>query len=275
MGYRFKKIFITALLVLVAPSFLSASETGLNFGMGLMRFDYAEYDDSNIFLDGETGVIPGVILKYKSDHGQQYSEWVGKLYGKTINYDGQTQSGTPLTTKSDAVIFDTHYKMGFHLSRQQDHSAYVGLGFRYWYRNIRPGYDINGDPVAGLLEHYYWFYSVLGYATDFVINDRYNIGFDIRHTLMLNAKMDVDFLGYNNNDNTQVNLGNKSGLRIAIPVKLKTGKRSLTVSPYYEMIDIGRSNNVRVTSNGIPTTWEIYEPRSETRNVGIEVSWLW
>jgi hypothetical protein len=275
MGYRLKKSFITALLVLVAPSFLSASESGLNFGMGLMRFDYAEYDDSNIFLDGETGVIPGVILKYKSDHGQQYSEWVGELYGKTINYDGQTQSGTPLTTKSDAVIFDTHYKMGFHLSRQQDHSAYFGLGFRYWYRNIRPGYDINGNPVAGLLEHYYWFYSVLGYATDFVINDTYNIGLDIRHTLMLNAKMDVDFLGYNNYDNTQVNLGNKSGLRIAIPVKLKTGKRSLTVSPYYEMIDIGRSNNVRVTSNGIPTTSVIYEPRSETRNVGIEVSWLW
>lgn len=263
------------LLVSFAPSFISATENGLNFGLGLMRFDYAEYDDSNTFLDGETGFIPGVVLKYKSDHGQQYSEWVGKLYSNSINYDGQTQGGSPLKTKSGAIIFDTHYKLGFHLSPQQDHRAYLGVGFRYWYRNIRPGYDINGNPVAGLLEHYYWFYSVLGYATDFVINDTYNIGFDIRHTRMLNAKMDVDFLGYNNYDNTQVNLGNRSGWRIAIPVKIKTGRQSLTVSPYYEMIDIGRSNNVRVTSNGIATASVIYEPRSETRNVGIEVSWLW
>jgi hypothetical protein len=276
MGFGKKNTFIALCFVFSWPLYSVATETGLTFGVGLMSFDYAEYDGNNVFLDGETGFIPGVILKYKSDHRQQYSEWVGQLYGNTIDYDGYAQpSNIPLQTKSDAIIFDTNYKVGFHFSSQQNHGAYLGLGFRYWFRNIRSGNDINGNPVAGLLEHYYWYYSMLGYAADFVINDTYNIGFDIRHTHMIDAKMDIDFLGYNNYDNTQVNLGNKSGLRIAVPIRIKTRTRSLTVSPYYEMIDIGRSNDVRVTINGVPTTTLVHEPRSETRNVGVEVSWLW
>jgi hypothetical protein len=72
-----------------------------------------------------------------------------------------------------------------------------------------------------------------------------------------------------------VNLGNESGARFAFPIQIKMHKQRLIVTPYYEIIDIGRSNNVRVSSNGVPTAIVIYEPRSETRNIGIEVSWLW
>lgn len=50
---------------------------------------------------------------------------------------------------------------------------------------------------------------------------------------------------------------------------------SIAVAPFYEIIDIGRSNDVRVTSGGIATTTFIHEPRSETRNMGVEVTWLW
>lgn len=254
---------------------LLADDAELSVGVGLLSFDYAEYDDSHKFLDGETGFIPGVIANYKINHGIYYSEWHARLHGNIIDYDGQTQGGTPLKTKSDALIIDTHYKYGAYQGLQQNHAVYVGLGFRYWMRNIRPGQDINGNPVAGLLEHYYWFYSMLGYTSDFVIKNKYNMGVDIRLTRMMQAKMDVNFLGYKNYDNTQVNLGDRTGLRIALPVTFKNEKQPLTLSVYYEMIDIGRSNNVRVTSNGVPTAIVIYEPRSETRNIGLELTWLW
>jgi len=80
---------------------------------------------------------------------------------------------------------------------------------------------------------------------------------------------------YNNYDDTQVNLGNEFGVRFAIPIKIKIRKHSLIVAPYYEIIDIGKSNTVRVTSGGAATTTFIYEPRSETRNIGINITWVW
>lgn len=277
--YFFNPIFI---FVMVFTQPVIADQASYEFGVALMSFDYAEYRENNAFLDGETGFIPGIIVNRKQHHEGIYSELVGQLYGNTIDYDGQTQSDIPLTTKSDAVIFDTHFKLGIHLSEVENHGVYAGLGYRYWLRNIRSGYDINGNSVAGLFEEYYWFYGILGYTASYVVSENVNVGFDIRYTQMINAKMDINFLGYCDYDNTQVNLGNESGVRFAVPIKIKNRKHTFTVAPYYEMIDIGKSNIIALTRNGSLVDCDlngfndaVFEPRSETRNVGVEVTWLW
>ena len=262
-------------LSIIFSQITMAAKVEYHVGVGLMDFDYAEYDDNNAFLDGETGFIPGVLHKLKIDTGKSYTEFVGNLYANTIQYDGQTQSGTPLKTDSDAFIIDTHVKFGLKLSQARHHGPYLGLGFRYWLRNIHSGRDINGNAVAGLLEQYYWNYALLGYAGNFSVSENFTLGFDLRHTYMFNAKMDVNFLGYKNYDNAQVDLGNRGGLRLSLPIQSKMRKHGLILSPYYEIIDIGKSNSVRVTSDGAPTNTYIHEPRSETRNVGIEVTWTW
>ncbi|MCK4866258.1 MAG: hypothetical protein KAT06_12645 [Gammaproteobacteria bacterium] len=277
MGLR-KKYFINSAVLCfgVMLSHVSIAESAeYHFGTGLLKFDYAEYNDSNVFLDGETGFIPGIVLKRKQHYQRSYTELVGQFHANTIQYNGQTQGGTPLQTESDAIIIDTFFRFGLYFDAARNHSPYVGLGYRYWLRNIHPGYDINGNPVAGLLEQYYWNYLLAGYEGYFSISDNVEMGFDIRSTFMLNGKMDVNFLGYNNYDDTQVNLGNEFGARFAIPIKIKIRKHSLIVVPYYEIIDIGKSNTVRVTSGGAATTTFIYEPRSETRNIGINITWVW
>lgn len=253
-----------------------AQETDVEIGVGLMAFDYAEYDDNNIFLDGETGLIPGVVVRLKT-HKRIYYEWEGSLYYNKIKYDGQTQSGTPVVTDSDAWIMDTHFKFGlnFDPSFEREQKVYAGMGYRYWFRNIQSGQDINGNPVAGLLEEYSWFYGLMGYEVHFDASKNVKVGLDFRLTKMFNAKMDVDFLGFQAYDNTSVDLGNKVGARFAVPVEIKMARSSLFVTPFYEIIDIGKSNSVRITSGGIPTAITIHEPRSETRNAGIEVTWLW
>ena len=263
-------------ILLVAYSHVSfAEKVEFQMGAGLMDFNYTEYDDNDVFLDGETGFIPGLVLKIKLNPQKIYTEFVGKAYANTIEYDGQTQGGTPLKTKSDAVIVDMHFKSGLRFSHARNHGPYAGIGFRYWLRNIRPGRDINGNAVAGLLEQYHWSYGLLGYSGDFHISGNTTLGFDLRHTYMFNGKMDVNFLGYKNYDNTQVDLGNRAGLRFAIPIETKIRTHRLILSPYYEILDIGKSNTVRVTVDGVPTNTAIHEPRSETRNLGIEITWLW
>ena len=268
--------YIVGIFLVQASQSSMAQKSSLEIGAGLMAFDYTEFDDNNVFLDGETGLIPGVIVKLKTNK-RIYYEWEGSLYANEIDYDGQTQGGTPVKTNSDALIIDTHFKIGlnFDPSFDRGQKLYAGMGYRYWYRNILSGRDINGDPVAGLLEEYRWFYSLLGYEVHFDASKDVKVGFDFRLTKMLNAKMDVDFLGFSGYDNTSVKLGNKVGARIAMPIEIKMRHSSLTVAPFYEIIDIGKSNTVRLTSGGSPTNFVIHEPRSETRNAGIEFIWSW
>lgn len=266
---------ILGMIVVFSPS--SSALERFEIGTGLMAFDYAEYKDNNVFLDGETGLIPGIILKLKNTNKRSYSEWVGSVYYNKIKYDGQTQSGTPLVTLSDALVIDTHFKLGENFSSAygREQSLYAGLGYRYWLRNIHSGYDINGNAVAGLLEEYYWYYAHIGYTMHFDAVENIQMGFDFRLTKMFAAKMDIDFLGFNSYDNTSVNLGNKIGARFAMPLEIEMTQSTLLLTPYYEIIDIGKSNNVRVYSDGVATNTVIYEPRSETRNVGIELTWVW
>ena len=266
---------ILLLLVMLFSRTATADRPEFEIGGGVIKFKYTEFNDSGVFLDGETGLIPGVVLKGRFSNTKGFVDIVGNLHGNTIKYDGQTQGGTPLQTKSDAFILDHYVKLGVHTNTARNNSPYIGLGFRYWLRNIRPGYDVNGNSVAGILEHYYWNYLLVGYEGRFSITDNVKIGFDLGYTLMLNGKMDVNFLGYKNYDNAQVNLGNESGGRLSIPIEIKMRRSSLIVTPYYERINIGKSNTVRVTSGGVATATSIYEPRSETRNMGINITWLW
>jgi hypothetical protein len=280
-----KKCFFNNAIFFIAMIFMHASMADpaeYQFGGGLIKFEYTEYDDNNVFLDGETGFIPGIVLKRKQNHRRLYTEIAGQLNGNTIEYDGQTQSGTPLKTDSDAIIMDTHFKLGVHFSAARNHGPYLGIGYRYWFRNIRSGYDINGNPVAGLLEQYHWNYGLLGYAANFNVSENVNLGFDLRHTQMINGKMDINFLDYCGYDDAQVDLGNESGTRFAMPIQIKLTRHSLIVAPYYEIIDIGKSNMVALTRNGSLVDCNLdgffdgaLEPRSETRNVGINVTLLW
>lgn len=281
-----KVILIVGMLVVAPNCFAAKSEAQV--GIGFTAFNYTEYSDGdksydtyegddNIFLDGETGLIPGFIFKLKNSYMHSYTEWVGGIYYNLIDYDGQTQSGIPAKLISDALIFDSHFKLGwtFAPSYGRNQSIYAGLGYRYWLRNIHSGKAVNGTPVAGLLEEYYWFYGLLGYAVNFEASKNVNVGLDLRLTKMFNAKMDVDFLGFENYDNKSVQLGNRIGARFALPIEIKYSGASYFVTPYYEIIDIGISNLVPLTINGVVQSISISEPRSETRNVGIELTWLW
>ncbi len=271
-------LFFTPVFIFVISEVKAAAAGGgLQIGAGLMKFDYAEYDDNNVFLDAERGMIPGIILTLNHDNGRTYTEWVNRLYYNKITYDGQTQSGTPLMTVSDALIIDSHIKYGQILRKAygREQSMYAGLGYRYWFRNILPGYDNKGNAVAGILEEYSWFYSLIGYTVKFKATDTTQVGFDFRLTQMYNAKMGINFLGYKNYDNTSVNLGGKMGARLAMPIEIKMQDDSFFITPYVEIIDIGKSNAVQVYSGGVATGTVIYEPRSETRNMGVEFIWNW
>ena len=262
---------------------VSVAETSrdieIEAGVGLLGMHYKEFDDNNVVLDREDDPIVGVRLLLREYYNGKFAELGGSFHSGSVTYLGKTQppDNTPVQTSSDADIFDIYFHFGkWRKQSATDYAVYAGLGYRYWFRYIRPGFDALNNPVAGIAEEYYWPYGILGMKFAFQTTSNVKIQLDLRAMRMFAAKMDIDFLGFGGYDDTSVDLGSRWGGRIGLPIHVKLlPRQQLIIEPYIEVIDIGKSNTVEVTSGGVPTGTLIYEPRSETRNVGLFVSWLW
>ncbi len=242
-----------------------------------MYFDYREYNGQEILLDKETGPMPGLHLSGAIHRDNWYSELVYEYHLGTVDYDGQTQNGAPLTTETEEDIVDLSLIVGRHFGSASRHRSafFGGLGYHYWERNILP----TGN-VAGILETYKWSYALLGMKLSFLKSDKNGLLLDIRLRRMLDATMDIDFLGFvdingNQWDNTSLNLGEDWSYRVGLPYILSLGQNaSLTIEPYISTWFIQRSNTQELTSGGQPLQVQrlvIHEPQSETTNVGISL----
>ena len=260
-----------------ASSPLKASRFELFAGATLMRFDYAEFDSDGAWLDEETGWLPGMLLGATlSWPGQWYVSGRLDFFSGEVGYQGQTQSadpvlsGLPIVSQADTDIIDTVALLGHRFSRAD---VYAGLGYYFWRRNIQPTTTNGGLPVAGVLEFYSWTYFLLGTKLPLLDNEDNRFEFDLRLTRMLQAQMEVDFLGYGGYDNVYLNLGREWGLRLALPWTLQRFRPGLqlVVEPYYVRWNLGRSAVSELTINGAGTGSGVVEPRSETANYGISV----
>ena len=271
---RFIIVSIVTACLSLFPTVSPAKEDVINIGMSLLRFDYAEYLDGQ-FLDGETGLLPGFYTSYATDIGDQsYLKFAGTYHFGEVDYDGQTQgAGIPIQSTSDADIVDTYFVYGRWLNKRATtafpYSVYGGLGYRYWRRNIKPTTTPAGNPVAGVLEFYDWFYFIAGLEGHIANINEMSVDFNIQATRMTHAKIEIDYLGFQNQDSNTLDLGEKWGLYVGVPIKFKAWNRNLTIEPFYRYWDIGRSNIEPITSGGVPTGSGVFEPESETRNFGI------
>jgi hypothetical protein len=256
---------------LVKPTPAVGSQT-FDIGFDLMYFDYSEYNSNNILLDQETGVLPGLAASWRYQWPQWFVTVDLDYHEGNVDYEGQTQSGTPLATTTGTYVTNLRFMGGRTFSgiAGTESSLYAGAGYHYWYRDINPGADVIGTPVAGLLEIYQWTFAILGTELGLVDTPTTRLALDIRAKYLMRGTMDIDFQGFLGFDNTQVNLGTDWSFRLGIPLTFALNKTSrLVIEPYYDTWDIPKSNVVELTRNGVPTGIGVLEPRSETRNIGI------
>jgi hypothetical protein len=93
---------------------------------------------------------------------------------------------------------------------------------------------------------------------------------DARVVRPVNPSITVDSHGLH--DKVRLDLGGRWGWRLALPWRYSMNRtESLTVEPFVEGFEIGRSVTVPVTKNGTPAG-TVFEPRSDTRNYGLAIS---
>lgn len=262
-------------LILPAPS--PAEEGGpptsyqFHIGAALLDFSYKEFDDDGSLLDREDGVVPGLFIGVTQTRNTW--SWSGRFafHRGDVAYDGQTSGGIPLTTRTDELFMQVAFQAarpprGTGLAQS---GYYAGFDYRRWERDIRSTESPPGTFVLGPFEVYQWWSVYAG--TNAVLSDRPHgtWSIDLRLLRTINPDIRINFHGLY--DNVRFDLGERFGFRLAFPWQRRlAGGDLLTVEPYLEGWKFGRSADRVLTQGGVPAG-SVFEPRSETLNIGIQV----
>ncbi len=252
--------------LLFSPLTWSAPDITLGIGVDAMHFYYREFETDDSILNTEKGVIPGLVLNAAFEWETWYTEFNYKYNTGKVEYDGQTQGGTPFITDTQEDIVDVNLIAGhyFGVASYYRSSIYGGLGYYYWERDILAGKN-------SLFETYEWSYALLGARFSLQESSHSGLLLDLRLQRMLDATMEIGYV-----DDNQFDLGEEWSFRIGLPYILSTKDNArLTIEPYLVTWFIGRSPSQWITIGGIPIgPFPYYEPRSETYNVGLTVKYV-
>jgi hypothetical protein len=102
-------------------------------------FTWKEFDDRGDQLLKESGPVFGVGGSAKWDIKSLFIKLKGELFGGTVNYDGQTQSGLPVETDTDYLggVIEGNLGWKFIIAESSSIEPFIGPAARYWDRRIR------------------------------------------------------------------------------------------------------------------------------------------
>lgn len=191
-----KRLIITLVLpILTATSLLGLVFTPLagaetDIYLKVDSVTWKEFSDTGSQLLKETGELYGLGISGKTDRHNAWT-FMGKfeLFGGGLDYDGQTQIGTPVQTDSDYLGLNMVGTMGwnFVVSDKASIEPFGGLGFRYWSR------DLQSTPTAIGYEELWWsFYSEFGVHGDYEVSDTVKLFAEVGIILPIKNENEAD-----------------------------------------------------------------------------------
>ncbi|SNZ11081.1 hypothetical protein SAMN06265182_2001 [Persephonella hydrogeniphila] len=112
---------------------LSTSSMALNFQYSLKSFLWKEYDDKDKQLLKESGFLHEFGFSHIFNADFLYIKPYAGVEIGSVNYDGQTQTGTPVKTDTNYWGVTTRLSIG----KEIKYTFFeTGAGYYYWKRNI-------------------------------------------------------------------------------------------------------------------------------------------
>jgi hypothetical protein len=178
--YVKKKIQLSLVLVLFAilgmeslfctQSIAATSENDLY--VKVESFTWKEFDGGEELLE-ETGPIFGLGFSNRSTIGNWFvfSEKI-ELFMGTVDYDGQTQSGTPVTTDTEYLgcLLEINFGGKIVSSEKFSLEPFAGLGYRWWTRDLQ-----DTSTAYGYEEEWSSFYTRLGLHAESQVSNRFKL----------------------------------------------------------------------------------------------------
>jgi hypothetical protein len=247
------------------------------FGAAYSHFDYREYDTAGRRIDSETGPLPGLVAAVAHSWGDWEARVAAAYFGRTVDYNGfsynlTTQQSKPLETTTREAIAQVEGTVLRWLDNGPHRlGVYAGAGWRTWRRNIHQN---DSAQASGQIERYTFGFFALGLRARLLDSARYQWWFDGRVTRTLSPALTIDAEGAF--DNAELHPTSKFAYRLALPldVRLRPGD-TIRFEPFYGTWSLGASPGVPIMRQGVVLQGKsIYEPRSETVQSGLSISWV-
>ncbi len=129
-------------------------------------FTWKEYDDSGSRLLKESGPIYAVGVSVGPDTAAPLVlGGRAELFGGTVGYDGQTQSGTAVETDTNYAGLKAEADLGWRavVSERFRIEPFAGAGYRWWQRDIQ-----DSDVAIGYQETWWSLYTRFGIRGEYI-----------------------------------------------------------------------------------------------------------
>ncbi|MGD2138125.1 MAG: hypothetical protein PVF08_07705 [Gammaproteobacteria bacterium] len=264
-AYIFWMSFLLPASGVLAAETAAATRTSVWLGFSLLDFDYEEFFDDGSTADREEGYIPGVAAGAATVRDKWFAETVIGAWSGDVDYHG------PVKSETSEDIVDWYALAGREIFRHDNAGLglYGGFGYRNWER------DIQSTPTTeGLFETYDWWYGLLGVRGEYRFNPATRLRAYFSLTRTIDPEIEVDFSG--DYDDVTLDLGEKTGRRMSLVLERQVDNAlCLWISPWYEVWKLGRSADKALRQGGVATGSIVFEPRSETENLGFNMGVTW
>jgi hypothetical protein len=249
--------FIPVLLFL-SNATIAASE--YDFYFLVESFTWEEFSGSSRLLE-ESGPLYGIGFTAKDD--EIYEPLTLKFKGEgffgSVDYDGQTQGGTPVTTDTDYVGFKAEIDGGWKFPIGEAGSSFepfAGLGGRWWKRDIQ-----STSSAIGLEEDWSSYYGRLGIRGENISPNQLIIFIEVAAILPFKNENEVDFSSIGIGQVT-VEPENETSLWAEAGIKFK----KLRVSVFYEGLRFAESDKVG--------PFLVFQPESKADIYGANIGYV-
>lgn len=138
------------------------NQTSLN--LQYLDLNYREHNSRNQFLDGISGILPGLNLTVDKTIANFFLEGnFASYFKKNLSYTGEIIGFNELQSSAENSLYNASFKAGYILQSNTNTNfiPYVEYGYRHWNREIPPANFIFDISTNGYSEHYTnYFYNV-------------------------------------------------------------------------------------------------------------------
>jgi hypothetical protein len=240
--------------------------TTVDLGFSIIDFSYKEFKKDGQLFNHEYGTLPGLKIGMMKHFKPGFLSATLSYHLNDVNYQGETQAGKPLKTRTDQKIFDFSFQLGRQLKNTHHFifQVYTGLGYHQWQRDI-----LSTSTVSGLFETYQWWYGLLGIKGILPVSEQSKLSMNLSVIYPINPTIQVDFHGIF--DEKTFDLAGQWGRRFSLAWQYQySEKMNLVIEPYLEQQHFGQSARQTLTRRG-KIVGSLFEPRSKMHNYGLMI----
>lgn len=267
---RAKQLFAILLFLLGCSATAQAADTNqASVQFGAQSFRWREFDDTGGRLLQEKGARFTVGAAFdnfrREDSGVLYGV-NGKIYLGSVNYDGQTQSGTPATADASYVGLNIEGQGGYRFGRRIGLDVFGALGIDDWLRSINDGRTTTGTVAYGYDEYYTILYGKAGLGFFQLLDGwRYMLQAGVKMPLFTSEHVDLG-------SGVDLEPGLKPSAFANFQFDFGSGRHDrFGVALYYDSYRFSESDPELLTDGG--STYLVVQPRSHMDIYGLRLSY--